>query len=198
MLLRLPEQQEFWTEALSISQQAGEGVRWPMQCLEGRGPFWGAAAAVPAGLCKLPAPGGERGPSLGAALCTPAAVTSRRLPGQRLKSRQRGAGCLRHTQPIPTAPCPCACPRLRDRDRSMRLLLEAALLCLTLGLGQCTEEAAQDSTGHQDSQAESSYSDWGIETIRDGFETVNSYFDTFLELLGGKNGVCQYRCRYGK
>lgn len=87
---------------------------------------------------------------------------------------------------------------LRDRDRSMRLLLEAALLCLTLGLGQCTEEAAQDSTGHQDSQAESSYSDWGIETIRDGFETVNSYFDSFLELLGGKNGVCQYRCRYGK
>lgn len=169
-----------------------------MQCLAGRGPFWGAAAAVAAGLCKLPAPGGERGPSLGAALCTPAAVTSRRLPGQRLKSRQRGAGCLRHTQPIPTAPCPCAGPRLRDRDRSMRLLLEAALLCLTLGLGQCTEEAAQDSTGHQDSQAESSYSDWGIETIRDGFETVNSYFDTFLELLGGKNGVCQYRCRYGK
>uniref|UniRef100_A0A8C3TSB5 Phospholipase A2 group XIIB n=1 Tax=Catharus ustulatus TaxID=91951 RepID=A0A8C3TSB5_CATUS len=78
----------------------------------------------------------------------------------------------------------------------MRLLLEAALLCLTLRLGHCSEEAAPDSTGQQDTQAQSSYSEWGIETIRDGFETVNSYFDSFLELLGGKNGVCQYRCRY--
>lgn len=80
----------------------------------------------------------------------------------------------------------------------MRLLLGAALLCLSLRLGQCSEEAAPDSPGQQDSQAESSFSDWGIDTIRDGFETVNSYFDSFLELLGGKNGVCQYRCRYGK
>ncbi|XP_064518207.1 group XIIB secretory phospholipase A2-like protein isoform X3 [Pseudopipra pipra] len=80
----------------------------------------------------------------------------------------------------------------------MRLLLRAALLCLCLGPGQCSEGAARESTGHQDPQAESSYSDWGIDTIRDGFETVNSYFDSFLELLGGKNGVCQYRCRYGK
>ncbi|NWS85241.1 PG12B protein, partial [Toxostoma redivivum] len=80
----------------------------------------------------------------------------------------------------------------------MQLLLRAALLCLTLRLGHCSEEASTDSTGQQDPQAQSSYSDWGIETIRDGFETVNSYFDSFLELLGGKNGVCQYRCRYGK
>lgn len=84
------------------------------------------------------------------------------------------------------------------RGCSMRLLLRAALLCLTLRLGRGTEEAAPDSTGHQEPQAEPSYSDWGIDTIRDGFETVNSYFDSFLELLGGKNGVCQYRCRYGK
>ncbi|XP_027548785.1 group XIIB secretory phospholipase A2-like protein isoform X1 [Neopelma chrysocephalum] len=78
----------------------------------------------------------------------------------------------------------------------MGLLLRAALLCLCLGPGQCSEGAAGEGT--QDPQAESSYSDWGIDTIRDGFETVNSYFDSFLELLGGKNGVCQYRCRYGK
>nr|XP_041572967.1 group XIIB secretory phospholipase A2-like protein isoform X2 [Taeniopygia guttata] len=80
----------------------------------------------------------------------------------------------------------------------MRLLLGAALLCLTLRPGQGSEEAAPHSPGQQDSQAQSSFSDWGIDTIRDGFETVNSYFDSFLELLGGKNGVCQYRCRYGK
>uniref|UniRef100_A0A8D0YAX2 Phospholipase A2 group XIIB n=1 Tax=Sus scrofa TaxID=9823 RepID=A0A8D0YAX2_PIG len=46
--------------------------------------------------------------------------------------------------------------------------------------------------------AEESYSDWGLRHIRGSFESVNSYFDSFLELLGGKNGVCQYRCRYGK
>lgn len=80
----------------------------------------------------------------------------------------------------------------------MWLLFRAAVVCLMLGLGQCTEEATQVNTVHPASQAESSYSDWGIETIRDSFETVNSYFDSFLELLGGKNGVCQYRCRYGK
>lgn len=152
---------------------------------------------VPAGLCKLPALGAELGPYLRAALCTPAAVTSRRLPGPRLKSRQSGATASYTEQLIPTAH-PCACPGAPGAGLSMRLLLEAALLCLTLRLGQCSDEAAPDSTGHQDTQAQSSYSDWGIETIRDGFETVNSYFDSFLELLGGKNGVCQYRCRYGK
>ncbi|XP_032169502.1 group XIIB secretory phospholipase A2-like protein isoform X3 [Mustela erminea] len=47
-------------------------------------------------------------------------------------------------------------------------------------------------------EAEESYSDWGLRHIRGSFESVNSYFDSFLELLGGKNGVCQYRCRYGK
>ncbi|NXG79774.1 PG12B protein, partial [Baryphthengus martii] len=80
----------------------------------------------------------------------------------------------------------------------MRLLFEAALLCLTLGLGQCMEETTQENVAQQAPQAESTYSEWGIGTIRDSFETVNSYFDSFLELLGGKNGVCQYRCRYGK
>ncbi|KAM6106238.1 LOW QUALITY PROTEIN: group XIIB secretory phospholipase A2-like protein [Pterocles gutturalis] len=81
----------------------------------------------------------------------------------------------------------------------MRLLFEAVVLCLTLGLGQCTEEATQENTGHQAPKAESSsYSEWGIGTIRAALKRVNSYFDSFLELLGGKNGVCQYRCRYGK
>lgn len=80
----------------------------------------------------------------------------------------------------------------------MRLLFEAAVLCLTLGFGRCTKETPQENTVHQTPQAESSYSDWGIGAIRDSFEMVNSYFDSFLELLGGKNGVCQYRCRYGK
>jgi hypothetical protein len=45
---------------------------------------------------------------------------------------------------------------------------------------------------------EESYSDWGLRQLRGSFESVNSYVDSFMELLGGKNGVCQYRCRYGE
>lgn len=80
----------------------------------------------------------------------------------------------------------------------MRLLFEAAVLCLTLGLGHSTEDTTQENAAHQSSSTESYFPEWGIGAIRDSFETVNSYFDSFLELLGGKNGVCQYRCRYGK
>ncbi|XP_067996460.1 group XIIB secretory phospholipase A2-like protein isoform X2 [Melanerpes formicivorus] len=80
----------------------------------------------------------------------------------------------------------------------MWLLLQAAVVCLTLGSGRCSEESGQETSGQPAAQAAASYPEWGISTIRDSFETVNSYFDSFLELLGGKNGVCQYRCRYGK
>jgi secretory phospholipase A2 len=52
--------------------------------------------------------------------------------------------------------------------------------------------------GDPSPKAEESYSDWGLRHIRGSFESVNSYFDSFLELLGGKNGICQYRCRFGK
>ncbi|XP_021519844.1 group XIIB secretory phospholipase A2-like protein isoform X1 [Meriones unguiculatus] len=47
-------------------------------------------------------------------------------------------------------------------------------------------------------KGEESYSDWGLRHLRGSFESVNSYVDSFMELLGGKNGICQYRCRYGK
>lgn len=47
-------------------------------------------------------------------------------------------------------------------------------------------------------KGEESYSDWGLRHLRGSFESVNSYVDSFMELLGGKNGVCQYRCRYGE
>lgn len=72
----------------------------------------------------------------------------------------------------------------------MRLAAGCLLLWLGLGGGQVPpgpEEAAEES-----------YSDWGLRHLRGGFESVNSYFDSFLELLGGKNGICQYRCRYGE
>lgn len=39
---------------------------------------------------------------------------------------------------------------------------------------------------------------WSLNSIRSSFQTVHGYFDSLVELVGGHNGVCQYRCRYGK
>lgn len=42
-------------------------------------------------------------------------------------------------------------------------------------------------------------SSWGLNSIRNNFQTVHGYFDSLVELVGGHNGVCEYRCRrYGK
>lgn len=41
-------------------------------------------------------------------------------------------------------------------------------------------------------------SGWSLNSIRNSFQTVHGYFDSLVELAGGHNGVCQYRCRYGK
>ncbi|XP_029031247.1 group XIIB secretory phospholipase A2-like protein isoform X2 [Betta splendens] len=38
---------------------------------------------------------------------------------------------------------------------------------------------------------------WGLDSIRSGFQSVHGYFDSLVELVGGRNGVCQYRCKYG-
>lgn len=40
--------------------------------------------------------------------------------------------------------------------------------------------------------------DWGFGSIRGSLQSVNGYFDSILELMGGRDGVCQFRCRYGK
>lgn len=40
---------------------------------------------------------------------------------------------------------------------------------------------------------------WGLNSIRNSFQTAHGYFDSLVELVGGHNGVCEYRCRrYGK
>lgn len=49
-----------------------------------------------------------------------------------------------------------------------------------------------------DAQAEDDSGDWGLNSLRSGFESVGGYFDSVLEFMGGRDGVCQYRCRYGK
>uniref|UniRef100_A0A2R9A2K5 Phospholipase A2 group XIIB n=1 Tax=Pan paniscus TaxID=9597 RepID=A0A2R9A2K5_PANPA len=71
----------------------------------------------------------------------------------------------------------------------MKLASGFLVLWLSLGGGLAQSNTSPDT--------EESYSDWGLRHLRGSFESVNSYFDSFLELLGGKNGVCQYRCRYG-
>lgn len=55
-------------------------------------------------------------------------------------------------------------------------------------------EGAKAST-NQDAEEDA---DWGLNSIRGSFQAVNGYFDSLLELMGGRDGVCQYRCRYGK
>ncbi|MFT7817250.1 group XIIB secretory phospholipase A2-like protein [Arapaima gigas] len=81
------------------------------------------------------------------------------------------------------------------------LLLTLLVLCLSL-ISTLTEDpdpqAVTSSQGSNRTQSDAEDSDWGIGSIRGSFEAINGYFDSMLELLGGPNGVCQYRCRYGK
>lgn len=39
---------------------------------------------------------------------------------------------------------------------------------------------------------------WSFSSIRSSFQNMNGYFDSLVELVGGRNGVCEYRCRYGE
>ncbi|XP_068184367.1 group XIIB secretory phospholipase A2-like protein isoform X2 [Antennarius striatus] len=41
-------------------------------------------------------------------------------------------------------------------------------------------------------------SSWSLNSVRSSFQTVHGYFDSLVELVGGHDGVCQYRCRYGE
>lgn len=57
------------------------------------------------------------------------------------------------------------------------------------------EKPAETQSATEESE-DDSY--WGLNSIRDSFQSVNGYFDSVLELMGGRDGVCQYRCRYGR
>ncbi|CAJ1067784.1 hypothetical protein L3Q82_011752 [Xyrichtys novacula] len=41
-------------------------------------------------------------------------------------------------------------------------------------------------------------SSWSFNSIRNSFQSMHGYFDSLVELVGGRDGVCQYRCRYGE
>lgn len=48
------------------------------------------------------------------------------------------------------------------------------------------------------SQTDEDNAEWAMNSIRGSFESVGGYFDSMLEFMGGRDGVCQYHCRYGK
>ncbi|XP_022595741.1 group XIIB secretory phospholipase A2-like protein [Seriola dumerili] len=88
-------------------------------------------------------------------------------------------------------------------------LLAPLLLLLGLYIHSAVSQEAEDSTeappppppqgqASDGTQAEDEDEEWGMNSIRGSFEAVGSYFDSMLEFMGGRDGVCQYRCRYGK
>lgn len=87
-------------------------------------------------------------------------------------------------------------------------LLAPLLLLLGLLIHGAVSQDAEDSTAaappspqgqaSDGTQAENEDEDWGMNSIRGGFEAVGNYFDSMLEFMGGRDGVCQYRCRYGR
>lgn len=80
------------------------------------------------------------------------------------------------------------------------LLLLLGLLAHTAFSQEAEDPAAPPppAQGADGAQAEDDGGDWGLNSIRTGFESVGGYFDSVLEFMGGRDGVCQYRCRYGK
>ncbi|XP_029999932.1 group XIIB secretory phospholipase A2-like protein [Sphaeramia orbicularis] len=82
------------------------------------------------------------------------------------------------------------------------LLLLLGLLSVPTAVGQ--EEAEASTTpappppAPEGAQAEDEDGEWAMNSLRGGFEAVSGYFDSVLEFMGGRDGVCQYRCRYGK
>ncbi|KAL6101682.1 pla2g12b [Pungitius sinensis] len=39
---------------------------------------------------------------------------------------------------------------------------------------------------------------WSLNSIRNSFQSMHGYFESLVELTGGHDGVCQYRCRHGE
>ncbi|XP_069001064.1 group XIIB secretory phospholipase A2-like protein [Embiotoca jacksoni] len=55
-----------------------------------------------------------------------------------------------------------------------------------------TNEPLDRSLAHEDK------SSWGLNSVRGSFQSMHGYFDYLVELVGGRDGVCQYRCRHGE
>lgn len=55
-----------------------------------------------------------------------------------------------------------------------------------------TNEPTDRPVAHEDT------SSWSLNSIRSGFQSMHGYFGSLVELVGGQDGLCQYRCRYGE
>lgn len=95
---------------------------------------------------------------------------------------------------------------IRRMSRLAPLALVLLLLGLSIhsGLGQdagnpaaATAQPPPPSGAASDGTQEDDES-WGVNSLRGGFEAVSGYFDSMLEFMGGRDGVCQYRCRFGE
>lgn len=97
-----------------------------------------------------------------------------------------------------------ALSRLSDRMTRWALVVPLLVGLLTLraaGQEAGNPEASPPPPGPPSdgsTQAGDESEDWGLNSLRGGFEAVSGYFDSMLEFMGGKDGVCQYRCRHGK
>lgn len=67
-------------------------------------------------------------------------------------------------------------------------------------VSQETEDPAAAGPGQASdgTEADDNTDDWGLNTFRGSLESIGGYFDSMLEFMGGRDGVCQYRCRHGK
>uniref|UniRef100_A0A3Q2X8X1 Group XIIB secretory phospholipase A2-like protein n=3 Tax=Hippocampus comes TaxID=109280 RepID=A0A3Q2X8X1_HIPCM len=85
--------------------------------------------------------------------------------------------------------------------RMSRWALIAPLLLLFLrsAVTQETEETvtAASPPSAASNAVEEENTEWGLNSLRGGFEAASGYFDSILEFMGGRDGLCQYRCRYG-
>ncbi|XP_034065637.1 group XIIB secretory phospholipase A2-like protein isoform X2 [Gymnodraco acuticeps] len=46
--------------------------------------------------------------------------------------------------------------------------------------------------------AEEEDNSWSFYSIRNSFQSMHGYYNSLVELVGGRDGVCQYRCKYGE
>lgn len=77
-------------------------------------------------------------------------------------------------------------------ESNLNTVVEAA------GIETAQADAPAEGKAASTAQDAEEDTDWGMSSIRGSFQAVNGYFDSLLELMGGRDGVCQYRCRYGK
>lgn len=75
----------------------------------------------------------------------------------------------------------------RARPAAARMALLAVLLVLFLTAGGRCQEQAQTT-------------DWRatLKTIRNGVHKIDMYLNAALDLLGGEDGLCQYKCSDGE